>query len=143
MRPLILLCLFYPIAAQAILLKCTDSKGHITYTNSPCAKSGLKEAAVIQPPPPPVLDAAVKVSEPAQAAAEKKINSPKTNETASLQLMKSVQTENVQCAKLNNAMGRIMDEMDAARRRGQSTDANGWNENLKKLQAEKNRLACF
>jgi hypothetical protein len=143
MRPIILLCLLYPIAAQAILLKCTDNKGQITYTNSPCAKVGLKEAAVIPEPPPPALDGVAKVAEPAKAAVEKKTSSPKANETASLQLMKSAQADSDQCASLNNTMGRIMDEMDAARRRGQSTDTNGWNENLKKLQAEKSRLSCF
>lgn len=144
MRPLALLfCLIFPLAAQAGLLKCTDGKGNITYTNSPCAKIGLKEAAVIPPPPPPALDKPAKAHEIAKPAAEKNPGTPKPQDTASLQLMKSVQASDDQCAKLNSTMGRILDEMDAARRKGRA-DANAtWNENLKKLQADKNRLGCF
>ncbi len=144
MRPLVLLCLIFPLAAQASLLKCTDGKGNVTYTNSSCAKIGLKEAAVIAPPPPPALDKPAKVHETAKPAAEKNPPAPKTQDTASLQLMKSVQADDDQCAKINTAMGRIMDEMDAARRQGLSAGAAAArNERLKKLQADKNRLGCF
>lgn len=164
MRPIILLFLIFPLAAQANLLKCTDAKGSVTYTNSPCAKAGLKEAAVIPPPPPPVLDKPVRVSEPAKVSEPVRLvpepvkvletakplvektpaaGTPKTQDTASLKLMKSVQAADEKCTKVNAAMGRIMDEMDAARRQGISVDADARNESLKILQADKNRLGCF
>lgn len=165
MRPLVLLFLFFPLAAQATLLKCTDAKGNVTYTNAPCAKAGLKEAAVIPPPPPPALDkparipeiarapvavkapeTVIKVPETAKPAVEKipAAGTPKNQDMASLKLMKSMQAGDDKCAKVNAAMGRIMDEMDAARRQGTPVDADAArNESLKNLQADKNRLGCF
>ena len=143
MRPLVLLCLVFPLAAQASLLKCADGKGNVTYTNSTCAKVGLKEVAVIPPPPPPALDPSAKANEAAKAVSEKNPGAAKIQGTASLQLMKSVQTGDDKCAKLNSAMGRIMDEMDAARRQGRTDTNADWSENLKKLQANKNQLGCF
>lgn len=154
MRTLVLLCLIFPLAAQASLLKCTDSKGKVTYTNSPCTKVGLKQAAVIPDPPPPVLDApvrtpqapvvtAVKNAAPAPAAAPVSAPAPVT-EIASLPMMKSAQTGGDQCSKLNAAMGKIMDDMDAARGQPHSADRQAdWDESLQKLQAEKSRLSCF
>lgn len=170
MRPIVLLFLIFPFAAQASLLKCTDTKGNVTYTNAPCAKAGLKEAAVIPPPPPPALDKPAKVfesakvlenttvsetiklpqtlklPETAQPVSEKMpaAGAPKIRDTASPQLMKSVLAGDDKCAKVNAAMGRILDEMDAARRQGISIDADAArNESLKNLQADKNRLGCF
>ena len=143
MRPLVLLCLVFPLAAQAGLLKCADSKGNVTYTNLPCARIGLREVAVIPPPPPPVLNTPARVPETARSVVEKDSAAPQTKDNASLQLMKSVQAGDDKCAKLNSAMGRIMDEMDAARRKGRADSNAAWNENLKKLQADKNRLGCF
>lgn len=152
MHPLAVYLLFFPLAAQADLYKCTDNTGKITYTNSACAKSGLKEAAVIPPPPPPALDKPTRVSETvkfpetAKPAVEKTpaASAPKNQNTASLQLMKSVQAGDDKCAKVNTAMGKIMDEMDAARRQGIPVDADAArNESLKNLQADKNRLGCF
>jgi hypothetical protein len=55
MHPLAVYFLFIPLAAQADLYKCTDDTGKITYTNSTCAKVGLKQSKVSPPPPPPVL----------------------------------------------------------------------------------------
>lgn len=146
MRPLVLLFLLFPLAAQASLLKCTDARGNVTYTNLPCAKAGLKETAVIPPPPPPVLDKPARMPETVKPAVEKAAvaSAPKSPDAASPKLMKSVRAGDDRCEKVNAAMGRIMDEMDAARRQGLPAAADAArNESLKNLQADKNRLGCF
>jgi hypothetical protein len=150
MHPLAIYFLLFPLTAQADLYKCTDSAGKVTYTNSACAKAGLKEAKVIPPPPPPVLDKPAKAPEAAKPAVEKSASSTKvkdivaTKETVALQLVKSTSASADKCAKLNGDVGRIMDEMDATRRNGQADSGqSAWNESLKKLQTEKNRLGCF
>lgn len=140
MHPLAAYLLIFPLAAQADLYKCTDNTGKVTYTNSACAKAGLKEAKIIPPPPPPVQDNTAKTRAAAQPAAPKEANG-KGKETVALQMRTPAQASNDKCAKLNASMGIIMDEMDNARRLGR-TDFDG-NENLKKLQADKNRLGCF
>lgn len=144
MHPLALYFLLIPLSAQADLFKCTDNTGKVTYTNSSCTKSGLKEAKVIPPPPPPAIDSPRKVERIAKQAVEQSEPAAKPRHTAALQLMKSAQRNSDACAKLNADMGRTMDEMDAARGRGgiQRKQAE-WNEELKNLQAEKSRLGCF
>jgi hypothetical protein len=143
MNPLAFYLLILPMAAHADLFKCTDGIGKVTYTNSACAKVGLKESKVIPPPPPPAVDKVAKATETAKPAAEKNVSATKAKDTVALQMVKT-SAANDKCAKLNAEMGRIMDEMDAARNQGPEAGAvSSGNENLKKLQAEKNRLACF
>ncbi len=148
MRLLVLLCMLAPLAAQADLFKCTDQAGKVTYTNLPCAKMGLTETKVIPPPPP----LPVQRGKPASAAAEKAsiADSAAENRPGTRKKEKPAraahpqESNNKKCAKLRDRMGRIMDQMDAARRHGytakQETD---WDNKLRQLQAEKNRLDCF
>lgn len=145
MHPLAIYFLIFPLTAQADLYKCTDKVGKVTYTNSACAKAGLKEAKIIPPPPPPVIDKPAKVAEPIMPAVEKSAaNNAKSKDSVALKLVKPAQGSQDKCAKLNGDMGRIMDQMDAAHRNNQTPDEEaGWNEVLKKLQTEKNRLGCF
>lgn len=145
MHPLFAYLLFFPLAAQADLYKCTDNTGKVTYTNSTCAKVGLKEAKIIPPPPPPVQEKSARKTEPAKPVADntEKNLGDKGKETVALQVVKPVQTNSDKCAKLNASMGRIMDEMDAARHNGRADANAAWSENLKTLQADKNRLGCF
>jgi hypothetical protein len=146
MHPLAIYFLIFPLAAQADLFKCTDNTGKVTYTNTSCAKAGLKEAKVIPPPPPPALDKTAKAAQPGKAAAGKPAEQEesKPRQTAALKVVKSAPGKGNACASLNTDMGRVMDEMDAAR--GQEPSAaqqSAWTEKLGKLQAEKSRLGCF
>jgi hypothetical protein len=145
MHPLTFYFLFLPLAAQANLFKCTDSVGKVTYTNTSCAKAGLKEAKILPPPPPPALDATAKVSQQAKTVAGKTAYpEPKPRQTAALQVMKSTQSNSSACAKLNEDLGKTMDEMDAARSQGSTAKKQAeWNIRLDNLQTEKNRLGCF
>lgn len=145
MHPLAAYLLIFPLAAQADLYKCMDDTGKITYTNSACAKMGLKQAKVISPPPPPVPENSASKTEPAKPAVVKaERNTPSKNkETVALQVVKPAQANSDKCAGLNAAMGRVLDEMDAARRSGRSTENAAWDNELKTLQADKSRLGCF
>jgi hypothetical protein len=145
MHPLAVYLLLFPLAAQADLYKCTDNAGKITYTNSSCAKSGLKEAKIILPPPPPAVDARAKASQASKTASDKTIEPiAKPRQSAALQVMKSSQSNSNACAKLNGDMGRIMDEMDAARGHDSAHRQQAeWHQKLNQLQAEKGKLGCF
>ncbi len=148
MRLLILFCLFVPLAAHADLFKCVDNAGKVTYTNLPCSKMGLTETKVI-PPPPPVT----RQAKPAAGRAEKFADDgataestakPKKKKEKSVQLVHPQESNHKKCAKLKDQMGRIMDQMDAARRQGYTVKQEAaWDNQLRQLQAEKNRLGCF
>jgi Domain of unknown function (DUF4124) len=131
--------------AHATLYKCVDAAGKVTYTNLPCEQSGLKETTVIAPPPPPAEAAAIK---PAPAAEAKPVEhhpaAPEGKGSSSIQVIRSQETNGKKCENLNEAQGKVMDEMDAARRKGYTTQQEAvWNDKLRKLQAEKNKLGCF
>lgn len=145
MHPLAIYFLIFPLTAQADMFKCTDNAGKVTYTNSACAKAGLKEARIIPPPPPPALDKPAKTAETAKSPTEKGTANPaREKDAVALKLVKPAQGSQDKCAKLNGDMGRIMDQMDTAQRNNHTPEEEaGWNEVLKKLQAEKNRLGCF
>jgi hypothetical protein len=144
MHPLAIYFLIFPLTAQADLFKCTDNAGKVTYTNSACAKVGLKESKVIPPPPPPALDKAAKAAGPVKSVVGQGNAAAKNKDTVAMKLVKPVQAGQDKCAKLNGDMGRIMDQMDTAQRNNHTPEEEaGWNEVLKKLQSEKNRLGCF
>lgn len=140
MHPLAIYFLLFPLVAQANLSKCADAKGNITYTNTSCAKMGLKEVALIPPPPPPAGLPQARAAEAAKPSAEAPA---KPGNSTALRLTRASQAADEPCARLDRAMGRILDEMDAGRRQGRTDPNAGLDENLKKLQAEKNRLGCF
>lgn len=146
MHPLAVYLLLFPLAANADMYKCVDNTGKVTYTNSSCAKAGLKEAKLILPPPPPAADTAARTQQPAKTAASKTDEpAAKPRQTAALQVMKSMQSNSHACGKLNGDMGRIMDEMDAARGQGivNARQQADWTVKLNELQAEKKQLGCF
>lgn len=148
MRVLFLLLLtlsgFLAVPAHATLYKCQDASGKVTYTNFPCDKNGLKESKIIPPPPPaePVPakpDPAVETKVP-----EKRSTESERKGSTSLQLIRSQESNERKCARLNESLGETMDEMDAARRQGYTPKQEAeWNAKLKKLQADKNKLGCF
>lgn len=147
MRTLSLLALLIlALPVHATLFRCEDAAGHVTYTNLPCDKAGLKEAKVIPPAPPPAEPAPVKPeAAPAAKSAEKESKEPeKKKSEPTMQLIRSQESKGDKCAQINKAMGKIMDDMDAARRQGYTTkQETEWNAKLKKLQADKATHGCF
>lgn len=142
---------FLCLPAHATLYKCQDGTGKVTYTNLSCDKSGLKETRIIPPAPPPAepvasLPAAKKSEAASESVSDKKepAKPGKKQGGTSLQLIKSQESSEKKCVKLNDALGKTMDEMDAARRLGYTPKQEAeWNAKLKKLQADKNKLGCF
>ena len=147
MRLLILLCLFVPLAAQADLFKCVDSAGKVTYTNLPCSRMGLTETKVIPPPPPvirPAKSAGTAEKSALAGATTESAVKPKKRKEKPVQLVHPQESNNKKCVKLKDQMGRIMDQMDAARRHGYTAkQETAWDSRLRQLQTEKNRLGCF
>ena len=139
------------LPAQATLYKCQDGSGKVTYTNLSCDKSGLKETRIIPPAPPPAepvasLPAAKKSEAASESVSDEKqpAKPGKKQGGTSLQLIKSQESSDKKCAKLNDTLGNTMDEMDAARRKGYTAKQEAeWNAKLKKIQADKNKLGCF
>jgi hypothetical protein len=133
------------LPAQATLFKCQDPAGNVTYTNLPCDKSGLKEAKVVPPPPPPAEMVSPKPLPAVEISkTDKRPSGDNKKGGTSLHLIKSQDSNEEKCAKLNDALGNTMDEMDAARRQGYTPKQEAeWNAKLKKLQADKNKLGCF
>jgi len=142
---------FLSLPAHATLYKCQDGSGKVTYTNLSCDKSGLKETRIIPPAPPPAepvasLPAAKKSEAASESVSDEKqpAKPVKKQGGTSLQLIKSQESSDKKCAKLNDTLGNTMDEMDAARRKGYTAKQEAeWNAKLKKLQADKNKLGCF
>lgn len=138
------------VPVHATLYKCQDAAGKTTYTNLQCDKSGLKETRIIPPAPPPAEPAPAK-AKPAKAdttsettSAEKRSSSSERKSGTSLQLIKSQESDEKKCNRLNEQLGKTMDEMDAARRQGYTPKQEAeWNAKLKKLQVDKNKHGCF
>ena len=146
MRLTLILILLLPVAAQADMYKCLDNAGHVTYTNSLCSKNGLKEAKLIPPPPTPAVDIPVALPPSAKLAARTPTSKPAAQESPStkLAIQKTMVASSGKCAKINDEIGQVMDEMDAARRVGHTSRQEAeWNERLARMQGEKSRMGCF
>lgn len=146
MHSLAVYLLLFPLAAQADLYKCVDAAGKVTYTNSACAKSGLKAAKLIPPPPPPAVDspARARAAEKAAAGTPPETSAKPRQQTAALPAMRAAQSGGPACDTLNRDLGRIMDDMDAARTGGASAAQQAaWHKRLGELKTEKTRLGCF
>lgn len=140
-----LLLLTFSLPAQATLYKCQDDAGRVTYTNLPCERNNLKQSKIVPPPPAPADP-----SPPRPPAAQEPASTVRNGDDSedkggpTLQLLRAAEPKENKCAKLNEAMGKTMDEMDAARRQGYTPKQEAeWNARLKKLQAEKTKHGCF
>jgi hypothetical protein len=143
LTPLLLLTLSLP--AHATLYKCQDDAGRVTYTNLPCERNNLKETKIVPPPPAPAEPApAAPPAAQESSAAARSGSAPEDKGGPTLQLFRSAEPKANKCAQINETMGKLMDDMDSARRQGytQKQEAE-WNARLKKLQAEKNKHGCF
>lgn len=170
MRLITLIFLCLPLVAQASLYKCLDNAGRVTYTNAACDKAGLKEATLIAPPPPPAVDAPVVQTPPTVKLSASKPRSTGFREiapkeaplretalqsalqgtplhempTAKLAMNRIAPSSTGNCDKMNEQLGRVMDDMDAARRAGYTAQQEaGWNQRISGIQSEKSRMGCF
>lgn len=141
--------------AQATLNKCIDAQGAVTYSNKPCIKAQEVKKIDIDPAPVPdrlrvepaqVQQAQPTASKPLPSPAPASIHLetqsiPKSPNTAGRTAQHS---SGKQCDTLSNKLGRVLDKMDQARRKGYSQEQmNKWNEEVRDLERQKQQSSCF
>ncbi|MDP2267311.1 MAG: DUF4124 domain-containing protein [Thiobacillus sp.] len=147
---LTLMSLCPPIAAaQATLNKCIDAQGAVTYSNMPCSKTYEVHKIDIDPAPVPNRPRVEPAQgQPAKTVADKPLPGPapatiqvETQRTTG----KSAQhSSGKQCDTLSGKLGRVLDKMDQARRKGYTQDQmNKWNEEVHELERKKQQSGCF
>ena len=145
-----------PVAwAQATLNKCIDAQGKITYSNQPCRNA--REVRTVQIDPAPIPDKpsvsstttqpAVPVSTKANSASAPATIQPETRriEKNANTTVKSAQGASArQCDSLTDKLGRVLDKMDQAHRKGYTLEQmNKWNEEVRELEQKKQQSGCF
>lgn len=148
---LLTLISLYPAiaAAQTTLNKCIDAQGAVTYSNKPCRNAQEVRKVEIDPAPVPDRPRVEPTQvQPATPAAAQPLPSPAS---ATIQLEtqrttgKSARPSSAkQCDALSDKLGRVLDKMDQARRKGYTLDQmNGWNEDVRELERKKQQAGCF
>jgi hypothetical protein len=139
------------VLAQATLNKCIDAQGKITYSNQPCHNARESRTVAIDPPPIPDKPRAQVATPPAAPAAAKAIPEPATIQLERQVVKstnpsgKSAQTMSAkQCDALSDKLGKALDKMDQARRKGYTLEQmNKWNEEVRELERKKQQSGCF
>lgn len=130
-------------AAQASLNKCIDAQGGITYSNLPCRDARETRRIAIDPPPQPdpqqprppkAAPQPVPRSAPATIRLDTRRSGDKPVKRASAR----------QCQALSDQLGRVLDTMDRARRKGYTqAQFDGWNAEIRKIEQKKQQSGCF
>lgn len=165
---LLSLCALLPAVAgaQATLNKCIDARGAVTYSNLPCKNSREVKKVEIDPAPPapaavPKAAPAVTAPQPAKPAAPAKaapsVPSSKPAPAApapairlepqpgSKKMPTVLAPSAGQCETLSEQLGRLLDKMDQASRKGSASpeQMKAWNEEVRELERKKQQSACF
>jgi hypothetical protein len=162
---LITLCAGFPAiaGAQATLNKCIDARGDVTYSNLPCKNAREVKKVEIDPAPPAPAEApkaapAATPAQPARPAAPAKA-APRVPPSKPAPAAPAVRLEPQsasrkpavlapsagQCEILSEQLGRLLDKMDQASRKGSASPAQlkAWNEEVRELERKKQQSACF
>lgn len=162
---LLSLCALLPAVAgaQATLNKCIDARGAVTYSNLPCKNAREVKKVEIDPAPPapaaaPKAAPAVTAPQPAKPAAPAKAapsvpsSKPAPAATANrLEPQSGPRKPTVlapsagQCETLSEQLGRLLDKMDQASRKGSASpeQMKAWNEEVREIERKKQQSACF
>lgn len=162
-----------PAIEAAALNKCIDAQGQVTYSNLPCRNAREIRKVEIDPPPKPdPAPVPAKVAKPQPAVIPQSVAQPQTAAQpqaavppadvppvayplpASSQGMpttapqkpgkSSIRLTARQCDSLTDKLGKILDQMDQARRSGytqQQMDA--WEQEIKDIESKKQQSGCF
>lgn len=162
---LITLCAGFPAiaGAQATLNKCIDARGAVTYSNLPCKDAREVKKVEIDPAPPAPAEApkaapAATPAQPARPAPPAKA-APRVPPSKPAPPAPAVRLEPQpasrkpavlapsagQCEILSEQLGRLLDKMDQASRKGSASPAQmkAWNEEVRELERKKQQSACF
>ena len=128
------------VSAQAILNKCIDAQGRVTYSNLACDKARQVRKVEVDPAPPAAATAA-----PAATRRSAPAEPPATLELeAGHAPAKPVRASSRQCDSLTDKLGQVLDKMDQARRQGyRQEQMNRWNEDVRELERKKQQAGCF
>ena len=132
-----------PAWAQSTLNKCIDARGDVTYSNLPCKNAREARKIEVDPAPPgppasPKPAPAHKAPKPAAPPATLRLDTQRSSGKAVSHA--SAQ----QCDSLSDKLGRLLDKMDEARRKGYSQEQmNTWNEEVRELERKKRQSGCF
>jgi hypothetical protein len=162
---LLSLCALLPAVAgaQATLNKCIDARGAVTYSNLPCKNAREVKKVEIDPAPPapaaaPKAAPAVTPTQPAKPAAPAKA-APSVPSSKPAPAAPAIRLEPQsgprkptvlapsagQCETLSEQLGRLLDKMDQASRKGSASpeQMKAWNEEVRELERKKQQSACF
>ncbi len=140
--------------AQSTLNKCIDAKGMVTYTNKPCLNARKAETIEIDPAPVPdkprlqPLSAIPIPAQPTQPESPVPASRP-APATIKLETQRSpkqpaLDASPKQCDALSDKLGKALDAMDQARRKGYTLEQmDKWNEDIRELERKKQQSGCF
>lgn len=123
-------------SAQATLNKCIDAQGTVTYSNLPCR--GAREARTVEIMPPAAPDT------PTPAAGIEPASRFRIEPPTAAAANPPGRASERECAALTDSLGRQLDRMDEARRKGYSqAEMDVWNEEIRTLERAKQQSGCF
>jgi len=134
----------------ATLNKCIDAQGKITYSNLPCRDALEAQKLEIDPAPLPERAPAQSSQKPStsskpaqwqnvtplpEAAPPAKGSAPGKSAT---------RASARECDSLSDKLGRVLDKMDQAHRKGYTQEQmDKWNQEVKNLESKKQQSGCF
>ncbi len=134
------------VAAQTMLNKCIDAQGRVTYSNLPCPKTKTTQKIEIDPAPPAPPPKPAASPKPATKTKAAPAETPPQLELETQQIpaRPAPRASARQCETLTEKLGKVLDRMDQARRRGYTQEEmSRWNEEARELERRKQQSGCF
>ncbi|OYW64764.1 MAG: hypothetical protein B7Y26_10330 [Hydrogenophilales bacterium 16-64-46] len=125
----------------ATLNKCIDTEGKVTYSNLPCRTARTLKLEIDPPPEPdPPRSAPARTSSPEP---EQKREATRSGQ-AEKPTKPAASTSASKCNSLSDKLGRVIDTMDAAHRKGYTQQQmDDWNQQVRALERQKQQAGCF
>lgn len=166
MRALLFALLVLPVllpagaSAQATLNKCIDAEGRVTYSNLPCRNAREARKVEIDPAPPadevraaPARQLPANAPPAALQPAKREAPRPEVVIEPSSRFQIEPPQEAgkapkrasaAECDALADKLGQVLDKMDQARRRGFTKEqTDGWDQEIRTLERQKQQSGCF
>lgn len=130
-------------AHAGTLNKCIDGRGKVTYSNLPCTNA--REARTVEVDPAPAQPPRRQVPQPAAPRPA----APPASAVIQLENQRTTgapapRAASRQCNALTDKLGRLVDRMDEARRKGYTQkQMDAWNREAKDLERKKANAGCF
>ncbi|MHB1351718.1 MAG: DUF4124 domain-containing protein [Thiobacillus sp.] len=142
LAPAVLAALLLPPAADAASLnKCVGAAGEVTYSNLPCR--GARHVQTVPIDPAPEQPAGIRAT-PIAAATPALDRDFGRKDAAGASVRRVTTGEKRRCDAIAEKLGRVLDTMDQARRKGYTLEqADKWGREIKDLQRKKQQAGCF